>query len=112
MLQNQSIYHAAELLLVLVLVVLVLVVELLADDSVFAAGVLDSVAAGAEAGAVLASLAKFFFLSEPLLKSVSYQPPPFRRKPAAEIFLNNSDFLQAGQSFKGSSLSFCKTSIS
>ena len=30
----------------------------------------------------------FFFL--PDLKSVSYQPPPFNRKPAADTFLTNA----------------------
>lgn len=35
------------------------------------------------------SPAMFFFLS-PLLKSVSYQPPPLSRKPAAETSLLNS----------------------
>ena len=57
-----------------------------------------------------ASPAIFFFL--PVLKSVSYHPLPFRRNPAADIFFFSSDLLQAGQSVKGSSLSFCNTSNS
>jgi hypothetical protein len=52
-----------------------------------------------------------FFLA-PLLKSVSYQPPPFNLNPAAEIFLINSGWLQAGQWINGASLSFCKASCS
>jgi hypothetical protein len=53
--------------------------------------------AAAEVGALelLVSPATFFF--EPLLKSVSYQPPPFNLKPAAEIFFISSGLLQAGQ---------------
>jgi hypothetical protein len=42
----------------------------------------------------------------PDLKSVSYQPPPFRRNPAAEIFFTSLASPQDGQSFKGSSLIF------
>src|SRR5690625_7843094 len=38
------------------------------------------------------------FLRLELLKSVSYQPLPFSRKPAAEIFLTNAGSAQAGQS--------------
>jgi hypothetical protein len=56
------------------------------------------------------SPATFFFV--PLLKSVSYQPPPFKRKPAAEIFLIKSGLLHAGQLTKGWSLIFCKASCS
>lgn len=52
----------------------------------------------------------FFFL--PDLKSVSYQPPPFRRKPAADIRLIKLSLLQFGQVFNGSSLSFCIASSS
>lgn len=58
----------------------------------------------------LASPATFFLA--PLLKSVSYQPPPFNLNPAAEIFFINSGLLQAGQIIKGSALSFCKASCS
>jgi hypothetical protein len=46
------------------------------------------------------------------LKSVSYQPPPFKRKPEAEINFFNLDSLQTGQSFMGSSDIFCISSIS
>lgn len=38
------------------------------------------------------------------LKSVSYQPLPFKRNPAAEISRFKVSFSQAGQSFSGSSL--------
>ena len=48
--------------------------------------------------------ATFFFL--PDLKSVSYQPPPFRRKPAADTFLIKASVLHCGQVTNGSSLSF------
>jgi hypothetical protein len=51
------------------------------------------------------SLPARFFLS-PVLKSVSYQPPPFKRNAAAETFFLNVDFPHAGQSFSGSSLIF------
>ena len=50
-----------------------------------------------------------FFL-EPLLKSVSYQPPPFRRNAAAETSFVSSGLEQDGQSFNGSSLIFCNFS--
>ena len=50
-----------------------------------------------------------FFLS-PDLKSVSYQPPPFNRKAAAETFFFKADSPQEGHSCKGSSLIFCSTS--
>jgi hypothetical protein len=56
----------------------------------------------------LASPAIFFLL--PDLKSVSYQPPPLRRKPAADICFFNVGLLQAGQSTRAASLIFCKTS--
>jgi hypothetical protein len=52
----------------------------------------------------------FFFL--PDLKSVSYQPPPFKRKPAADIRFTKLSLLQFGQIFNGSSLSFCIASSS
>lgn len=42
----------------------------------------------------------------PDLKSVSYQPPPFRRKPAADTFLTSALSAQAGQTSSGSSLIF------
>jgi hypothetical protein len=56
----------------------------------------------------LASPAKFFLA--PDLKSVSYQPPPFKRNPAAEICFFNAGFAQAGQSTKRSSLNLCSAS--
>lgn len=46
------------------------------------------------------------------LKSVSYQPLPFRRKPAAEIRRCKVAFPQAGQSLNGSSLMRCSFSSS
>lgn len=52
----------------------------------------------------------FFFL--PDLKSVSYQPPPLRRKPAADIFLRKASCSQEGQLRSGSSLTFWITSKS
>jgi hypothetical protein len=54
--------------------------------------------------------ATFFFL--PDLKSVSYQPPPFRRKPAAETFFTSEGFPHSGQSVSASSLTFCRVSNS
>jgi hypothetical protein len=48
----------------------------------------------------------------PFLKSVSYQPPPLSRNPAAEIFFTSVGSLQAGQISRGSSLIFCMVSIS
>jgi hypothetical protein len=54
------------------------------------------------------SPATFFLV--PFLKSVSYQPPPFNLKPAADICFDNSGLLQAGQSVNTGSLSFCKAS--
>jgi len=59
---------------------------------------------------VFPSPARFFFF--PDLKSVSYQPPPDKRKPAAEICFFMLALPHAGQSTKGESLSFCKTSSS
>jgi hypothetical protein len=50
------------------------------------------------------SPATFFFL--PVLKSVSYQPSPFRRKAAAETSLLSVGSSQIGQTFSGSSESF------
>ena len=52
----------------------------------------------------------FFLL--PDLKSVSYQPPPLRRKPAAEIFFFRASAAHSGQVTSGGSLTFCRTSIS
>ena len=46
----------------------------------------------------------FFFA--PVLKSVSYQPPPFNRKAAAEISFFNPGLSQAGQSTSGLSENF------
>ena len=52
-----------------------------------------------------------FFLP-PDLKSVSYQPPPFKRKPAADIFFFSPSAAHSGQLTSGASLIFCKTSSS
>lgn len=52
----------------------------------------------------------FFLL--PDLKSVSYQPPPLRRKPAADIFFFKASAAHSGQVTSGGSLTFCKTSSS
>jgi hypothetical protein len=52
----------------------------------------------------LSLLATFFFF--PVLKSVSYQPSPFKRNLAAETSLISVDSPQAGQSFKGASAIF------
>mgnify|MGYP001951036391 CR=1 FL=1 len=54
--------------------------------------------------------AMFFLL--PVLKSVSYQPPPFRRKAAAEIFFFRAALPHSGQSTRGSSAIFCSASSS
>ena len=67
-----------------------------------------------ESAPVLASdeppSARFFLL--PDLKSVSYQPLPFSRKPTAEIFFLSADVSHSGQSVNGASASFCITSSS
>lgn len=52
---------------------------------------------------LLSEPATFFFL--PDLKSVSYQPPPFSRKPAADTFLRNAGLAHCGHSLRTSSLS-------
>lgn len=52
----------------------------------------------------------FFFF--PDLKSVSYQPLPLKRNPAADIFLRNPFLPQASHIFRGGSLTFCKVSNS
>jgi|TARA_A200000113_G_scaffold86185_1_gene76859 hypothetical protein len=52
----------------------------------------------------------FFFL--PDLKSVSYQPPPFKRNPAAEILFFNASALHSGHVTNGLSLIFCTASSS
>jgi len=56
------------------------------------------------------SPARFFF---PLfLKSVSYQPPPFRRNPAALILRRSSSLPHCGHRLRGASDSFCNFSSS
>jgi hypothetical protein len=57
-----------------------------------------------EPGEALSEPLTFFFL--PVLKSVSYQPAPFKRNPAAEISLLSFGSLHAGQSLRASSESF------
>jgi hypothetical protein len=52
------------------------------------------------------------FLSPLFLKSVSYHPPPFSLKPAAETFLRSESRPQAGQVRSGASLIFCIVSNS
>jgi hypothetical protein len=54
------------------------------------------------------SPARFFFPF--FLKSVSYQPPPLRRNPAALTLRRSSGFPQPGQSRRGSSAIFCSFS--
>lgn len=56
-----------------------------------------------QAGA-LSALARFFLV--PVLKSVSYQPPPFRRKPGTDSIFFNAGSRQPGQSTRGASLNF------
>src|SRR5690554_2887475 len=46
----------------------------------------------------------------PVLKSVSYQPPPFRRKLLADTSRDNPSPRQAGQVFRGASFIFCRAS--
>ena len=55
----------------------------------------------------LSSLPSAFFLS---LKSVSYQPVPFRRKATLEICLLSVSWPHSGQRTRGASLIFCMTS--
>lgn len=50
-----------------------------------------------------------FFL-DPLLKSVSYHPLPFRRNADAETSLTSDCFSQLGQTTIGSALTFCNFS--
>jgi len=57
------------------------------------------------------SLDVTFFLP-PDLKSVSYHPPPFKRKPAAEILFFRLSVAHAGHFTSGGSLTFCRTSTS
>jgi len=52
-----------------------------------------------------------FFLS-PDLKSVSYQPPPFKRNATAEIFFFRRSFPHEGHSVSGGSLILCSDSNS
>jgi hypothetical protein len=52
-----------------------------------------------------------FFLS-PDLKSVSYQPPPFRRNATAEIFFLSRSFPHEGHCVSGGSLILCSDSNS
>lgn len=52
--------------------------------------------------------ARFFLF--PDLKSVSYQPPPLRRNPAAETNLVRAIFPHSGHFLSGFSLSFCRVS--
>ncbi len=52
-----------------------------------------------------------FFLS-PDLKSVSYQPPPFRRNATAEIFFFSRSFPHEGHCMSGGSLILCIVSNS
>jgi hypothetical protein len=71
---------------------------------------------GDDAGALLSppdepeSPARFFL--PPLLKSVSYQPPPFNRKPAALILRFSCGSPHCGQTDRGSSENFCSFSSS
>lgn len=46
----------------------------------------------------------------PVLKSVSYQPPPLSRKLAAETSFFNVGLWHSGHSTRGASLIFCKAS--
>jgi len=75
----------------------------------FGVGVAAGALADVEAGAApFESPAKFFLF--PDLKSVSYQPPPFKRKPAAEICFFNVGLPHSGQSINALSLKRCKAS--
>src|SRR6056297_1658417 len=56
--------------------------------------------------------ARLRFLSWSDLRSVSYQPLPFRRKRGAEILRFSAVSPQSGQSVSGSSLIFCSASSS
>ena len=70
---------------------------------------LDAGLSGEPEAVVEAESPAIFFLL-PVLKSVSYQPLPFRRKAAADTFFFNDDFPHRGHSTLGASLSFCRTS--
>ena len=59
--------------------------------------------------ASLESPAKFFFL--PDLKSVSYQPPPVKRNPAAETFFFSVAIAHWGQSVSAASRIFCNVRV-
>ena len=83
----------------LVVVELPLESAFLVDDSDLPSAFLDAAAS-----------ATFFLL--PDLKSVSYQPPPLRRKAAAETNFFMADLPHSSHFLSGLSLIFCKTSIS
>src|SRR5690625_1755124 len=78
----------------------------------YSAGVLSLMVPAMLTLLLLSSPPSARFLRLELLKSVSYQPLPFSRKPAAEIFLTNAGSAQAGQSTRGASLIFCNASHS
>src|SRR5690606_30136358 len=76
-------------------------------ESVPAALVLAPAEAAAPASPAV-SATPFFFL--PVLKSVSYQPDPFRRKLLADTSLASVSRPHSGQSRSGGSLIFCSFS--
>src|SRR5688500_11584672 len=61
-------------------------------------------------GAASSRSAKLRFFSSSDLKSVSYQPSPFKRKTGAETSFFSVCFLQLGHCFSGASLIFCRAS--
>ena len=86
--------------------------------SAFGASVLASVFASVFAASVLVSALlsslsapcrlRLFSLSD--LKSVSYQPEPFRRNSGADMSLRKEFLPQLGHFFRGLSVIFCSTS--
>jgi hypothetical protein len=81
------------------------VAPVLADASLLSLFVaaLDALSADEDPSESL--LVATFFLS-PDLKSVSYQPPPFRRNATTEIFFFSRSFPHDGHRFSGASLIF------
>src|SRR3546814_1408317 len=84
-----------------------------AASAFFGAAPLSSALVAADLSALLSppcSPARFFL--PPDLKSVSYQPPPLRRKPAAETCLISFGLPHSGQTVSGGSEILCRISLS
>ena len=78
------------------------------DSATFLVSPVDSVLPASGLADVPASPLRLRLL--PVLKSVSYQPWPFSRKRGADIRRFNAGCPHSGQSFNGSSETFCNAS--